>query len=73
MVRHWPAIQACHVLDAGVYGSKIDTVRDLPGGYMSTGRRDSEMPGNDQLSSNPNPKLSPNPIPNLSSHPHPQP
>ena len=27
-----------------MYGSKIDTVRDLPGGYMSTGRRDSEMP-----------------------------
>ena len=28
----------------GVYGSKLDinTVRDLPGGYMLTGRRDSE-------------------------------
>ena len=36
MVRHWPAIQACHVLGPGVYGSKIDTVRDLPGGYMLT-------------------------------------
>ena len=28
----------------GVYGSKINTVRDLPGGYMLTGRRDSERP-----------------------------
>ena len=32
-----------------MYGSKINTVRDVPGGYLLTGRRDSEMPGNDQL------------------------
>ena len=32
-----------------MYGSKINTVRDGPGGYLLTGRRDSEMPGNDQL------------------------
>merc|ERR1719424_2198340 len=29
----------------GVYGSKINTVRDVPGGYLLTGRRDSERPG----------------------------